>query len=415
VTADPLRRRYGYGASHFRVSAVSLSPAPMPSPFSGAGSAAATVVVGGLVVFASMRALDSGDLDQSAIQIVPMTAQVIEPEPEPEPLPIPEPEPEIVAAPEPLPPKPLPEPKPEPVVVAKLEKPKPKPIPKPVPIAAPAPKLERPTPAPLPKPVPAPVVRRAAPTVQIDAPRPQPEPVETESQTAWRAPAVETRKMPTAVAMPRVAAIDGVAGEPDPAPALPSRVSSLPPAAPGPKRAAAPAMPKMAPPAAAAPTLPGDEPDTTLSARADAPIAQTERAKVRPGPSRPIAFAGAANTSATGTTMETRAPRPGRVAAAPLPTSAPRATPDEKLRGVPLSTLAACRTDQREDELKLAVLAAVRSRKECSSTAGLYRFVETKNLNSFLMWIERAPGRAAVDRCGELAYALKCLSQPGAL
>jgi hypothetical protein len=92
----------------------------------------------------------------------------------------------------------------------------------------------------------------------------------------------------------------------------------------------------------------------------------------------------------------------------------PRTEPDKKLRGVPLSTLAACRTDRREDELKLQVLAAVRNQRECSSAAGYYRFVETKNLNSFLMWIERAPGRAAVDRCGELAYALSCLKQPGA-
>ena len=82
---------------------------------------------------------------------------------------------------------------------------------------------------------------------------------------------------------------------------------------------------------------------------------------------------------------------------------------------MPLSALAACRTDQREDTLKLAVLAAVGKQRECSSAAGTYRFVETKNLNAFLMWIERAPGRAAVDRCGELAHALNCLSQPGAM
>ena len=82
---------------------------------------------------------------------------------------------------------------------------------------------------------------------------------------------------------------------------------------------------------------------------------------------------------------------------------------------MPLSALAACRTDQREDKLKLAVLAAVGKQRECSSPAGTYRFVETKNLNAFLMWIERAPGRAAVDRCGELAHALSCLSKPGAM
>ena len=90
------------------------------------------------------------------------------------------------------------------------------------------------------------------------------------------------------------------------------------------------------------------------------------------------------------------------------------AEPEAKLRGVPLSTLAACRSDRREDSLKLAVLGAVGDRRECASAAGTYRFVETKNLNAFLMWIERAPGRAAVDRCAELTHALSCLSGPGA-
>jgi hypothetical protein len=173
-------------------------------------------------------------------------------------------------------------------------------------------------------------------------------------------------------------------------------------------------MPRVAPPAAVDPTLPGDEPVTTLTARADAPAALPARANARPGPARPVAFAGAANTSATAATAGTEAPRRERVTAAPLPSAPQRPEPDEKLRGVPLSTLAACRTDKREDELKLSVLGAVGKRRECSSAAGLYRFVETKNLNSFLMWIERAPGRAAVDRCGELAYALSCLKQPGA-
>ena len=103
-----------------------------------------------------------------------------------------------------------------------------------------------------------------------------------------------------------------------------------------------------------------------------------------------------------------------RVAAAPLPSAAARAEPDQKLGGVPLSAFPACRTDQREDTLKLAVLAAVGKKRDCSSAAGTFRFVETKNLNSFLLWIERAPGRAAADRCGELTHALNCLSRPGA-
>jgi hypothetical protein len=81
----------------------------------------------------------------------------------------------------------------------------------------------------------------------------------------------------------------------------------------------------------------------------------------------------------------------------------------ENLAAVPLGSLAACATDREEDTRKMAVLTAVRGRTECSSAAGRYRFVETKNLNAFLMWIERAPGRAAVDRCVELRLALECL------
>jgi len=37
--------------------------------------------------------------------------------------------------------------------------------------------------------------------------------------------------------------------------------------------------------------------------------------------------------------------------------------------------------------------------------------VQAKNVNAFLMRIERAPGRRAGDRCIELAHALECLSK----
>ena len=47
--------------------------------------------------------------------------------------------------------------------------------------------------------------------------------------------------------------------------------------------------------------------------------------------------------------------------------------------------------------------------RQCASAAGRYRFVETKNLNAFLMRIERAPTRRATDRCIELRLALECL------
>jgi hypothetical protein len=36
--------------------------------------------------------------------------------------------------------------------------------------------------------------------------------------------------------------------------------------------------------------------------------------------------------------------------------------------------------------------------------------VETKNLNAFLMWIERAGNLPPGDRCEELGRALECLA-----
>ncbi len=80
------------------------------------------------------------------------------------------------------------------------------------------------------------------------------------------------------------------------------------------------------------------------------------------------------------------------------------------LQGVPLGSLSACRTDREEDSLKLALVAAAKAQTECTSSAGTYRFVETKNLNAFLMWINRAPGRHVADRCVELKHALECLA-----
>lgn len=82
---------------------------------------------------------------------------------------------------------------------------------------------------------------------------------------------------------------------------------------------------------------------------------------------------------------------------------------DSRLAGVPLSALTACVSDREEDALKLNLLAAVSHTTECSNRAGRYHFVETKNLNAFLMWIERSPRRAPADRCVELRHAIACL------
>ena len=86
---------------------------------------------------------------------------------------------------------------------------------------------------------------------------------------------------------------------------------------------------------------------------------------------------------------------------------------DPRLLGVPLGNLSACVSDREEDRLKQAVVAAVTKQKQCASRAGTYRFVETKNLNSFLMWIDRSSDRSVGDRCDELRYALECLQGAG--
>ena len=99
----------------------------------------------------------------------------------------------------------------------------------------------------------------------------------------------------------------------------------------------------------------------------------------------------------------------------PRPSAAPtrpRPGPSAgKLQGVPLASLASCISDREEDALKRRLLAAVRSPDECVSEAGRYRFIETKNLNAFLMWIERSPARGEADRCTELGLALRCVEK----
>ena len=128
---------------------------------------------------------------------------------------------------------------------------------------------------------------------------------------------------------------------------------------------------------------------TTASRRAPRPTAQFARAAESLEPTPP-----------------TPASRSGRAAPAMLrgPTGDRTA-----VAGVPLGELAACLSDREEDRLKQAVLAAVTTQSECVSSTGTYRFVETKNLNAFLMWIDRAPARPLSDRCVELGYALECL------
>jgi len=166
-------------------------------------------------------------------------------------------------------------------------------------------------------------------------------------------------------------------------------------------------------PAAAAPDLvadarPGPAPRTAPTGPPAQPAPQR---RLPPGPMKMDAISADAPANTHETALDSRTYE--RTGAAPAPTQAARSEPNQRLRGVPLGSLAACRTDRLEDDLKQKVLAAVRNRAECVSAAGRYSFVETKNLNAFLMWVERAPGRAQGDRCAELSFALSCLQKSG--
>jgi hypothetical protein len=76
---------------------------------------------------------------------------------------------------------------------------------------------------------------------------------------------------------------------------------------------------------------------------------------------------------------------------------------------VPLSSLPSCRSDAEEESLKRDVLATVEVQVECNSEAGIWSFLQTQNLNAFLMNVKRDPGRPQSNRCDELRLALECL------
>ena len=76
-----------------------------------------------------------------------------------------------------------------------------------------------------------------------------------------------------------------------------------------------------------------------------------------------------------------------------------------------LGSLDACVSPRTEDALKGRIVGSVGKRVQCESPAGRYHFVQTRNLNAFLMRIERPPQRKPADRCVELTFALDCLSR----
>src|SRR5262245_24602664 len=288
----------------------------------------------------------------------------------------PEPEPLVEAEPEPPPLAEAP-PEPAPEAVAPVERPKP---------PAPAPLRAEPPPAPRPR-----------PQLRIDAvaraPAPAPvTPERVERTETPKRPAPAFRIDPVAPSF-AVAATAAPAGQPAPLRAV----------ARSPARAAPPVAFPLEPVAAAEPAappfaMPRTEPRTAPVRVASAKPAALPRFDAAPPPAR---------------YAEAPAPPPlpplQRVAPVAAQKSA-AAAPEKAFQGVPLGSLAACVSDREEDALKLQVMARAGLRHDCSSRAGRYRFVETKNLNAFLMWIERSTSRKAEERCVELRLALECLA-----
>ncbi|MCP4905284.1 MAG: hypothetical protein GY910_09915 [bacterium] len=236
---------------------------------------------------------------------------------------------------------------------------------------------------------PARLIAPAAPAF-APAPDPEPSPIATFRVATSR---------PTEGARPK--ALPGIAPAPrqlasarPPPPARPNRAS--PPRATVSRRPRSP-VPALA--AASIPTAPALVVPETMREARGLPLAESraERrsvAKLPQAPQRPTVapprIASRADRSSSAPSIAPSGDRPG-------------------VAGVPLGELAACVSDREEDRLKQAVAAAVKTQEKCVSRKGTYRFVETKNLNAFLMWIDRAPSRTVEDRCTELHYALECL------
>lgn len=312
-----------------------------------------------------------------------------------EPLPVPVPEPEPVVEPEPIPEPPKREPEPPPKPVAQ-PKPKPKPKPKPQidsvaqvqPTVVP-PQAVEPEPV-IPEPLP-----EKRPVVQIDsvvAEAPPPPTPSFDRQRPEVVPAPTTPAPPLAVDPLRRESAPKIASRPV------VRTKPLERTA----RHTAP-IPSMVPAAAGL-----EEPNVPASPPVRVARSQPQkRPETRSRPDRLAVPAGVQQTQPA-TRKPAIIPRTARPVA-PVTKSATGPTSDAP-QGVPLGSLAACVSDQEEDRLKQRLLAAVTTQEDCVSAAGRYRFVETRNLNAFLMWVERASGRAEGDRCLELRHAIACLN-----
>ena len=399
MSAHWAMQRYAFGAGR-----VALSPEPYRGAdpdgslrqglalafqeWSRAGSSRRTLGITAVALGVSAwlaAALISGALRErdttSGLEIV-----MLETPPLPEPVVIPEPEPIV---------------KPEPVVA-------PKPVVKPERVAA------RP-PAPPPHSEPAPIAKPAPPPMQIARPAfpaapPPPVP-------APRVTAPQPRVQVARPALPKpVIAIDAVSAPAAPAETTP-RASQQPQLALRPAAAPAP-RPRPAPSFdLGAPASPG------LSNESAAPVAAVRTASAAPAAARatarsvarPPASLALPALSADAPIRDPGAePTPSRVAARdPAPANGVSRSKEPRLRGVALGSLASCVSDRDEDALKQQLVALVGEPAECLSAAGRYRFVETRNLNAFLLWVERAPARPEADRCVELTHALDCVRKHG--
>jgi hypothetical protein len=416
-------RRYGFGAAR-----VPLCPAPRRASARArplrealrdarrqgdaaehslgrnAARALPALVTTTLVLVWFSSALFAPPPDESGVRIVPFEAPLplevalVEPELLPDPPPLPEAQPEIT---------------PPPAVQPEIAPPPPTVQPQ----AAPPPPAARPAPPPR--------IEQVARTPEPPAPPP----------AVRRAPARPA--VPTPAAAPRFA-IDAVSpSEPSAQPALepprrPIAFAAVQPTAARPELSAAPALPTRAPRASAparsvrARTDPShDRPTLALAAPALALAAPSERTPQRSA-RRPLATtpprrrsrgssvalalptAGGAGSPAP-SPPAAPAPRATRPAAAPPARRAASESPG--LPGVALGSLAACISPRTEDVLKGRLVGLVGARVQCESPAGRYHFVQTRNLNAFLMRIERSPHRKPGDRCAELTFALDCLSR----
>ena len=406
-------KRYGFGAGHFRLAPHPRSVAPRPAAAQAglrqwrdewreagwkaslrSGARVLTVLgLAALLLTAFLAGLapipDESDLTVAWLEVEQpeILAELAAPSPRvpelkshtPEAPPL---QPAVVAVAVPPPPEPI-----SPQSVAVLPKPLP-PLPvmlEPVELAERLAVQERPA-----------ARKPAAPPVALELAQIEPAPVfEPLAPRATAAPPRPTSPRPVvsvaAVTRPADVTLQRMARPVlQSAPALRSKVRPAP-------RVASPVV-------KAAWTPPFDE--SARAQRLVTPAVYDPSATALAGPPPRLALAavsGRASNAASAALLHRLRPQ---VSAAPL---AARATPEAQLEGVPLSALAACMSDREEDSLKLEVLARVRQPIECSSAAGRYGFVETRNLNAFLMWIQRSPTRGTADRCDELRFAIACL------